>query len=112
KPAILVIGRQRGGIHKLVHNRILLLSERSTELRQHRVQGASLECIFRVADDGQLLSIVQRSMAPFATFRDKGHFHTAFPPEASDFANELIPCHGRQYRTYMTENQEDFCRTD
>ena len=96
----------------MIHNRILQLSERETELGQHGVEGASLECIFRVTNDRQLVSIVQGPMAPFPTFGDKGHRDTTFPPEASDFANELVPCHGREYRTYMTENQEDFCRTE
>ena len=27
------------------------------------------------------------------------------PSESSDFANELIPRHGREYRTYVTEDQ-------
>jgi len=76
------------------------------------MEGTSLKFIFWVADDGQLLSIVQRAMAPFATFRDKGHRHPAFAPEASDFANELIPCHGQECRTYMTENQEGFRKMD
>jgi len=76
------------------------------------MEGASLEFIFRIADDGQLLSIVQDPMAPFPTFGDKGHLDTEFPPEASDLANELVPCRERKYRTYLTEDQEDFCRTD
>ena len=76
------------------------------------MEGASLEFILRVADDGQLLAIVQGPMAPFPTFGDKGHLDTAFPPEASDFADELVPCHGREYRTYMTEKQEDFYKMD
>ena len=58
------------------------------------MEGASLEFIFRVADDGQLLPLVQHAMAPLPTFGDKGHLHPAVAPEASDFAHELFPVMG------------------